>query len=42
MGKTNETPEHMPVITKIVNTDLEDIDKYYILQWCISGWRDEK
>ena len=31
----------MPVIKKIVNADIGDIDKYYILQWYNLGWRDE-
>ena len=34
--------EKMPVIKKIVNADIGDLDKYYILKWYDGGWRDEK
>ena len=32
----------MQVIKKIVNSDIGDIDKYYILKWYDGGWRDEE
>lgn len=38
---TKKALEQMPVITKIVNADIGDLDKYYILKWFIGGWRDE-
>lgn len=39
---TKKALEEMPIITKIVNADIGDLDKYYILKWYISGWRDER
>ena len=39
--ETKEAIEKMQVIKKIVNADIGDIDKYYILQWFNMGWRDE-
>ena len=40
--RTKEALEKMPVIKKIVEADIGDIDKYYILKRYITGWRDEK
>ena len=39
--KTEKALQQMPVITKIVNADIGELDKYYILKWYIGGWRDE-
>ena len=39
---TKKALEEMPIITKIVNADIGELDKYYILKWYISGWRDER
>ena len=38
---TKKALEKMQVIKKIVNADIGDIDKYYILKWYDGGWRDE-
>lgn len=40
--ETKEAIEKMQVIKKIVNANIGDIDKYYILQWFNMGWRDEE
>lgn len=39
---TEKALREMPVITKIINADIGELDKYYILKWYISGWRDER
>ena len=39
---TKKALEKMKVIKKIVNSDIGDIDKYYILKWYDGGWRDEE
>ena len=39
---TEEALRKMRVIKKIVNADIGDIDKYYILKWFDGGWRDEE
>lgn len=41
-AQTERALKNMPVIKKIVNADIGDIDKYYILKWFDLGWRDEK
>lgn len=33
--------EQMPTITKIVNSEIDDVSKFYIMQWYVGGWRDE-
>ena len=40
--ETKKALERMKVLKKIVNSDIGDIDKYYILKWYDSGWRDEE
>ena len=39
---TEKALKELPIITKIVNSDIGELDKYYILKWYIGGWRDEK
>lgn len=39
---TERALKEMSIITKIVNADIGELDKYYIIKWFISGWRDEK
>ena len=39
---TERALREMPIITKIVNADIGELDKYYILKWYISGWRTEE
>ncbi len=39
---TAKALKQMPTITKIVNADIDELDKYYILKWYMGGWRDEK
>lgn len=39
---TERALKQMIIITKIVNADIGELDKYYIIKWFISGWRDEK
>ena len=39
---TKKAIEKMRVIKKIVNADIGDIDKYYILKWYDGGWRNEE
>lgn len=39
---TKKALEKMKVITKIVNSDIGDLDKYYILKWYDGGWADEE
>lgn len=38
--RTKKALEKMQVITKIVNADIGDLDKYYILKM-YGGWRSE-
>lgn len=38
---TKKALEKMQVITKIVNADIGDLDKYFIIKWYDGGWRDE-
>lgn len=38
---TEKALKQMPIIAKIVNADIGELDKYYILKWYIGGWRDE-
>ena len=38
---TKKAIEKMQVIKIIVNAEIGDIDKYYILQWFNSGWKNE-
>ena len=40
--QTKNALEKMKVIKKIMDADIGDIDKYYILKWYDGGWRDEK
>ena len=40
--ETKRALEKMPVIKKIINSDIGDLDKYYILKWFDGGWRDEE
>ena len=39
--ETKKALEKMEVIKKIVNADIGDLDKYYILKWYDGGWRDK-
>lgn len=39
---TKEALKKMEVIKKIVNADIGDLDKYYILKWYDGGWKDEE
>lgn len=38
---TKKAIEKMQIIKTIINAEIGDIDKYYILQWFNNGWRDE-
>lgn len=38
---TEKALKQMSIITKIVNSEIGELDKYYILKWYIGGWRDE-
>lgn len=40
--ETKRALEKMPVIKKIINSDIGDLDKYFILKWYDGGWRDEE
>ena len=39
--ETEDALKKMYVIKKIVNSEINDLSKYYILSWYNSGWRDE-
>ena len=40
--ETKKAYEKMQVIKKIMNANIGDLDKYYILKWYDGGWRDEE
>lgn len=40
--ETKKALKRMQVIKRIVNAEIGDIDKYYILKWYDGGWRDEE
>lgn len=39
---TEKALREMPVINSIMSADIGELDKYFILKWYLSGWRDEK